>query len=187
MSPRGRRIGPRHTGPLGRSCKSGTTKPRPLRAGLFGDPRGQEHELNTNRVRSVGTLANPEKRRKQSKALTSSPTPFRKHEKQRGKKREWSENAGDARDLSHHHPPRLHTRPALPASQHATLQCLHLGVLTLSNQAQRLQVGKPRHGVGWVCQLPGPMLLVCSAMRTKDPEGSPQTPALSPQTRTASC
>lgn len=77
------RVGSRRTGLLGpSSCKTGTTKPRPLQADLFSDPRGQGHELRVHDiVRRVGTLANPGKRIKNSEALTSSPTPFRKHKR----------------------------------------------------------------------------------------------------------
>lgn len=60
----------------------GTTNPRPLQPGLFREPRGQGQELRGHDiVRRVGTLANPAKRVKKSEALTSSPTPFRKHKR----------------------------------------------------------------------------------------------------------
>lgn len=67
----------------------GTTNPRPLQPGLFGEPRGQGHELRGHDIeRRVGTLANAAKRIKNSEALTSSPTPFRKHKrsKEEGKR-----------------------------------------------------------------------------------------------------
>lgn len=69
-------------------CKEGSTNPRPLQAGLFRDPRGQGHELKVHdRVRREGTLANPGERIKNSEALTSSPTPFRKHRRSKEKKK----------------------------------------------------------------------------------------------------
>lgn len=121
------RVGSRRTGLLGpSSCKTGTTKPRPLQVELFRDPRGQEHELRVHDiVRRVGTLANPGKRIKNSEPLTSSPTPFRKHKRSKEERRDGSEKAGEARDLSHHHSPLLHTGPGLPVSQPSPSHCLH--------------------------------------------------------------
>ena len=174
-------------------CKPGTTNPRLLQAGLFGDPRGQGHELRVpGGVRRGGTLANLGEKLKILKHLQVLPLPSGNiREAKRGRKREGSEKAGEAEDyLSHHQPPCVQTGPTLPAPQASPFHCLHLGVLTLSNQAQPESSDgetKTRSGLGLPTTRPGPLLLICSAMGSKDPVGSPQTLALSPQARTASC
>lgn len=120
-------------------ASQGPPTPDLSKLGYSETPRGQEHESKVHDRVRIGTLGNPGESIKSSEALTSSPTPFRKHkssreeETERGQKKRGRLGTGAA-VLRPNNIMALLSQPPQPSPFH----CLHLGGRTPSHQVPSL-------------------------------------------------